>query len=398
MPGKFNPRQFFRVASNHALSTYFAQIPGFPALEWASMRETQVDPIIDGLAGLDEESRARVESDLTLIHGLADELGLQAVLDEARFHDVDLEPEWQDLDGFHEKLIATYLRERSWLVAAGRLRDADKLPAGRWLRRTGVAVEQMRDDKPARDELGTALAAYLRQAQGRGYHCEVEALRRGEAIYFFAYPEDYSRVEGEYIEGHLDRRPRRFATEMVFVLRPEANTLDTWFAAPKKVVSDIEDIFGRVILGRQLGELVDSKPVYQLNALKERDYTFAIEPGHGLDEIRVQSLRLAILGRRADRVTVEADTTEDPFAVYDLLDDTLGRQGSRIPLALVNITRVKLQARFSPDGRRGRNTKTFELTHPNGCSLEHQGRDAMIRACLAASGIETAPEPPNETA
>lgn len=396
MPGKFNLRQFLRLASNQALTTYFEHLPGFPALDWASMRETQVDPIVEGLNDLDPDLRARVESDFALIHGLADDLGLQAVLDEGRFHDVDLEPEWQDLDGFHEKLIAAYLSEPSWLVAAARLRDADRLPAGRWLRRAGLVVEQVRDDKPARDELGTALAAYLRQTQGRGYQCEVEALRRGEAIYFFAYPEDYSRVEAEYVEGHLDRRPRRFATEMVFVLRPEAGTLDTWFGAPRKVVTDLEEIFGRVILGRQLGELVDSKPVYQLNALKARDYAFAIEPGRGVDDICVQSLRLAVLGRRADRVTIEADTSEDRLAVYDLLDDTLGRQGTRIPLSLVNVTRVKLQARFSPDGRRGRNTKTFELTHPNGCSLEHQGRDAVIRACLAASGIETAPAPADE--
>lgn len=234
MPGKFNPRQFFRVASNQALAAYFERIPGFPALDWASQRETQVDPIVDGLNQLAPDARATADSDLTLIHGLADELGLQAVLEEARFYEVDLEPEWQDLEGFHEKLIFTYLREPSWMVAAGRLRDADKLPAGRWLRRAGLVIDEVRDDKAARDELAVALGAYLRQTQGRGYQCEVEALRRGEAIYFFAYPEDYSRVEAEYVEGHLDRRPRRFATEMVFVLRPEAATLDTWFAAPSQ--------------------------------------------------------------------------------------------------------------------------------------------------------------------
>lgn len=384
------------MTANAALASYFAQVLDFPPLDWDSLRESEVDPIVTAVDSMPPGVRARIESEFALIHALADEQGVQAVLDEARFHGTDLEPVWEPLEGLHERLIVALLMEPDWLAVAGRLREADQLPQGRWLRRNGLVIEAVRDRKEARDELAAAISAYLKQRQGRGYDCAVEAIIRGDATYFFAYPADYGRVAAEWVEGRLERRPRRFAVEMVFVVRPAAGTLDTWFAAPSKVVADLEEIFGRVILGHQLGELVDSKPVYQLNALKERDYAFAIEPGRGLDEIRVQSLRLAILGRRADRVTIEADTSEDRLAAYDLLDDTLGRHGSRIPLSLVNVTRVKLQARFTPDGRRGRNTKTFELTHPNGCSLEHQGRDALIRACLASSGIETSPAPDDE--
>ena len=391
MAAKFHMRQFFRVTSNAALSDYFARVETFPFVEFRSLGESDVGPIVEAVDSLRPEIRAQVESDFELIHRLADEPGIQAVLEEARYDGTALAPLWADIDGFHERLLQAFFTEPRWLHVAARLREADSLPRSRWTRRTGINMERIRDDRAAQQELADALSAYLRERQGRGYHCAVEALRRGDAIYFFAYPEDYARVEAEWVEGHLERRPHRFAFQVVFVVRPAAGSLDTWASTPRAVAYDLEQIFSRVVAGTELSTLPDGRPVYELNALKDRRFEWVIDPSTDLQDVRVQSVRLAVLGRRNGRITVEADVTDDAYAAYDMLDLTLGRESAPIPPALLNVTRVKLQARFAADGRPGRNTRTFELTHPNGCGLDHEGRDGTIRACLLASGIELLP-------
>ena len=62
----------------------------------------------------------------------------------------------------------------------------------------------------------------------------------------------------------------------------------------------------------------------------------------------------------------------------------------KTPLALVNVSQARLTVTFAPDGRRGRRTRTFDLTSPNAINLGHDGRDAAIRQLLMDSEIDTA--------
>ena len=108
--------------------------------------------------------------------------------------------------------------------------------------------------------------------------------------------------------------------------------------------------------------------------------------------MRVKLLRLSLIGGGARRLTLEADPREGRGAVYDLLDAAFGHGGNgaagRLSLAMANITRVGIEVLFSRDGRRGKPTKTFYLTYPNGCTLKHEGRDAALRRMLIDSRIE----------
>jgi hypothetical protein len=170
-------------------------------------------------------------------------------------------------------------------------------------------------------------------------------------------------------------------------------TLDTFFRGRRQTVRDLQEIFARVILQRELGDPAKDERVYELNRLKRRDFSFVYDPGSGIQDVRVKLLRLSLIGGGSRRVVLEADPSADRGAVHDLLEELFdcSDDGSRarLPLALANVTRVGVQVFFSPGGRRGRNTKTFYLTYPNGCTLGHDGRDAVLRQMLIDSKIET---------
>ena len=57
----------------------------------------------------------------------------------------------------------------------------------------------------------------------------VEAFRRGELDYFFAYPEDYSQQSIEWVNGQFDRRPHNPAFEVIYVYSQKDGSLDLNF-------------------------------------------------------------------------------------------------------------------------------------------------------------------------
>ena len=104
----------------------------------------------------------------------------------------------------------------------------------------------------------------------------------------------------------------------------------------------------------------------------------------------VKKLRLSSKVKKGERVTVEADTTGNPAAVYDMLD----RLGRSLPLHLYHVTQVELAAALVTDASKPAKTVTIRITHPNSCSLKYDELDLTLRDMLHASGIE----PKEETA
>jgi hypothetical protein len=81
---------------------------------------------------------------------------------------------------------------------------------------------------------------------------------------------------------------------------------------------------------------------------------------------------------------VEADSTHDPNAVYELLDQI----GKSVPLNLYNVTQVELTTSVMRDANKPPKTVTIRITHPNSCSLKYDEVGLMLRDMLHASGIE----------
>ena len=86
---------------------------------------------------------------------------------------------------------------------------------------------------------------------------------------------------------------------------------------------------------------------------------------------------------KGDRLTVEADSSVNANAVYDLLDEI----GKSVPLHLYNVTQVDLTA-YVADGDKPAKAVSFRIGYPNSCSLKYDELDLKLRDMLEASGIE----------
>ena len=192
-----------------------------------------------------------------------------------------------------------------------------------WRKRKGIPQVEASVHEDGRRELASRIGQYFHRTEGRGKNCVVEAYRRGELDYFFAYPEDYSQQTTEWVNGAFARRPHNPAFEVVYVYDQMAGTLDLNFRGLPKVIEPLQGMFAEAII--KLEEMPPDpadERVYDLNQLRQRDFQFVYEPGSGIERVAVRKMRLSSRIKQGDRITLEADTGKNAHALYDLLDET----------------------------------------------------------------------------
>ena len=91
-------------------------------------------------------------------------------------------------------------------------------------------------------------------------------------------------------------------------------------------------------------------------------------------------MRLTLKSSKKERITLEANTAKKPKAVYELRDE--------LSLPPHFITQLAVKVTFEAEAGKRAKTRTFNITYPNSCALNHDGLDLKIRKMLAASGIE----------
>jgi hypothetical protein len=126
----------------------------------------------------------------------------------------------------------------------------------------------------------------------------------------------------EWVSNSLSTRARHPAFEIIFVYCQAEGSLDIYAPRNTKYVSDLQQMFADAILKLdELDEFAAEQLVYELDALANRDFVFSYPPDSGIESVIVKRLRLALINHKKQRVTVEADTSQKPKAVYDLLDE-----------------------------------------------------------------------------
>ena len=115
-----------------------------------------------------------------------------------------------------------------------------------------------------------------------------------------------------------------------------------------------------------------------------KNFEFTFEFGNGIQRVAVKKLRLSSRVKRGDRITLEADASDNPNAVYDLLEQVR----KSLPMSLYNVTQVKLTAEVMVDPDKPPKRVPIRITYPNSCSLKYDEIGLNLRDMLEASGIE----------
>ncbi|MEJ1388536.1 MAG: hypothetical protein RPU12_11565 [Candidatus Sedimenticola sp. (ex Thyasira tokunagai)] len=390
-------KDFFRQMPNALLARYFAESDLFGDLDIVAMKETKPEALFDAWLGLDDEQRKPIEALFREIFDMSCPKGFQAIIDEARWQ---LRETPEETTPFIEKLSALPNHYHRAMIAfmdhpglwkgATRFYHADTLPY--WRKRKHFGHKPAAVDDASIKQFATLIRNYFHYTEGRGNNCEVEPFRRGDLDYFFAYPEDHSRQEIEWVDGEFDRRPHNPAFEVVFVYSQKEGSLDLNYRGSYKALDPLQEMFATAIL--KLDKLPPNpkdKRVYDLNPLRQKGFDFVFDVGSGIKDVAIKKLRLSSRVKHGDRITLEADASKNPDAVYELME----KIGKSTPLHLYNVTQVELAASVVVDADKPPKAITIRITHPNSCSLKYDELDLKLRDMLESSDIE--PKEPAES-
>ena len=398
MSKHYTIREFFRQMPAELLGRYFESRSVSHGLDVASLPQAKPEPWIEVWEALSDVQRPELEADFRDIFGMATEKGALAIVDELRWH-LKADPEAMqaavdrlaNLGNHYERAMVAFLDYPTCWRGATRLHHADTLTS--WRKRKNLPHQAAAVDEVSIQRFSALIGNYFNHTEGRGRHCMVEAYRRGERDYFFAYPEDHSQRSIEWVDGQFHPRPHNPAFEVVFVYTQAEGSLDIHFKGVKKVAEAMQSIFAQAIL--KLEELPpDPKDerVYDLAPLAQRDFDFQYAARSGVARVAVRKIRLSSIANKGDRITLEADSEQNRHAVHELLETVR----KALPLHLYNVTQVELAATVTVNPDRPPKKVTIRITHPNSCSLKYDELDLKLRDMLAASRIE--PLEPQEAA
>jgi len=389
MAHDYAPKQFLRNAKNALLKEYFTARGELADIDWDNLKETDVDPVYAAWQALPEDKQEEVEQDFRDIYDLASAEGTRTLIEEGRFHGLDLGTELDGVDGFINKAFHVLLKHKDVFDVAHILDRADHLNGRYWRKRKDMPKKQPNVTPAALKELGDAIGAYYRENQGRGKWCKVETYLRGSRHYFFAYPKDYTDTFIGYDDsGTFERRRQNPAFEVVFVYDPTDGTLDLYAQGDKDLKQDLQRLFTRCLLQEELAEENRNSIPYELNGLKSRIFAFPTEPADGVTEVRVRELRLSIVGNERKRITFEVPPKGGRTDIHDLVEQALHEQ--RLPLTMVNVTSAVIQIRINNTSGNGRAEKTvsFRIAAPDSCNLKDKPEHMVARKYLKAWGLE----------
>jgi hypothetical protein len=390
MAKHYSVKDFFRQMPNALLSKYFRARDLFADFDFTAMKETKPDALFDAWLALPDALRRGMDAEFREIFEMSCEKGFRAIIDEANWQ-LREDPEALTniieilavLPSHYERAMSTFLDHTIFWRGATRFYHADSLPY--WRKRKNMSHKAAAVDEGSIKQLAELIRNYFHHTEGRGKNCMVEPFRRGDLDYFFAYPEDYSQQSIEWVDGEFDRRPHNPAFEIIYVYSQKEGSLDLNFRGSYKAIEPLQAMFADAIL--KMEELPpDTKDarIFDLAPLAKKDFDFNRPLGGGIESVKVKKLRLSSRVKSGDRITLEADTTDNPNAVYDLLDQVT----RALSLKMYHVTQVELAALVVVDVNKPPKLVTIRITHPHSCSLKYDELGLRLRDMLEASGIE----------
>ena len=390
MNKNYSPQDFFACMPNAFLKQYFDNHHVMQDIDFENKDDDFIKKILASWAVLDETQRNDMETHFQEIHALSNEKGMNALIDEALFHGEALNDTFEEneLVGFEARAFWSFLNRGTLWKNALSLNYADNLT--HWKKRSELGDYPAKVDEPSVQRFTKALGKYFGSDLYMGKNCQVECLKRvidGKNYdYFFAYPEDYARVYRNWESGKTKNHVQRKVLEVIFVYCREQQSLDVWCQFRSEVVKALQKIFANEILGIELPKPVRVKKEYELDAFKQSMPNLIYVPQTGIESIRVNKLRIT-MSHSKDKITLEANTHDDPQAVYKLFE----KLKNSVSGDVMNITQVGLVAQFAPAENGKPQTRKFSMSYPDSCSLKHTGQDAILRQMLIDSGIQPKP-------
>jgi hypothetical protein len=344
-------------------------------VNWEAPEPEVIRPLLRAVDEMDEMAKARIVNDAERVSAMADEAGQTAI------YSVAQDPGLLDaLQNGHDRALWMFLHDRAGFQHAEEVRYADERRRGRmWdgfigepdlvLQRDAAAVEAFRAAVRERFRSNNVHVDIFDRIRPTfdGTDCALVQV----TVYREGRPDDFL----EFVNGTLDRRPRRPVFEAALTYEPATGVIEV-VANDRESREDLVRLFARDLLATEFRQ--ERLPLRQFDLrVLQRPYAFPTDPGDGIESVRVNHLRLMPVDTVGERATLEC-MRQATQTIWQMAQDRFGANNPLLGGWIV--TQAKLTIRFHPEAgsRRGK-TLPLTITMPHGCNLKDQTeREQMI--------------------
>ena|GEM_PF-2975587 len=328
MASQYSPRNFIRHIPKTLLQEVFAKFGLLKKFAWKELGD-DLKPLLEKWQKL--KNTEGLESVFVDVHQMADQQSIDALIDQANASQINIASELESLEGFHHKLLWTWLHHIEIFNVVRMFRYADGLTTGRyWRTRTDIPQGKLKTSKQACVALGNELSGLYWKKKGCGRECHVEHEERVNGVhYYFCYPKDHADAYVGYEEEGFVRRSLTPAIELIYAYDPKQNRLDMYAKGDKKFKQKLQAAFATHILDVELGPEDETRREYDLDRLLNKGFAFETDAADGINEVRLRRMHLAprvnVKGKTSKqrRIMLEAHPEGPADDVYQMLDDTL---------------------------------------------------------------------------
>lgn len=373
-------KEFILQTSPSFLREY-CQLKNVPLTIPSSGDEDEVkESIIEQFAKMDDKQRSAIELDLQEINSLTPNEGLHMLIEEAKSKNLEVPYDEMDQLNQHDKAFWFFLHQNELFSEVATWYEVNDTKG--WKELTGVKkVKDISKISTKTAKLQKALSTYIFANELRAKNCYVECYGQEDRVCFVAYPEDYTESSIVYDHKQLRKRyPHKPVDKIFFLYYPKEGRLSTKAAGGWKRAKAIQKIFGEAVLGVDLN--VDSDRVFNLDRLKDPQFSFPTPPGDKVEFMKLKQLQLKFFGGTR-RINLEVNEDADGVqAIHEFIRDL------RISLNRVYVSKAVFQIKFETAIKKSSGTLTFFLAWPNSHNINDNPRYRKVKQYLKDWGLE----------
>jgi hypothetical protein len=361
-------RSFFRNTPASGLREYFsrAKVELPEGIDWSQSPSDLARSLDEAVEKMGEGLQSRIFADAERIVEMSNESGQTAL------YGVTQDRSSLDkLPNGHARSIAIFINDPKSFRRAEEVRYTDEHRRGRdWDGFVGPQQIQPRTDAAAIDRLKTLIHERFASP-----NVDVDVFMRSKPRHG---AENYSLLQVtvyrdgrpdevlEFVEGALDRRPRRPVHEAAITYESVSGAIEV-VAEDRESRTDLARFFVAELLGRRFANKSLPLRRYDLGILL-RPHQFPTDPEDRIESVYVKELRIAPVDSNGERITLEC-TNKSARTIWQMTQNQFG---------LCNplhggwyITRAKLTIAFHPEAgtRMGRRVPVA-LKAPHSCDLK----------------------------
>lgn len=193
MAKAFDLRKQLALHDNQLLRTLFRKVGAMKAVDWDSLGEHEIEPLIDAWEEM-EEDRQKFQAILQDVNEFSDEHNQRLLIEDLRSYANECLPEVQQWKSGEDKALWTYLHQRVIFDQAVLFAQAESLRSGQMANRWhGLQTEDFDIDDEKIAALQAAVRDYYWSKELRGTICKVHHYSRPDGGILLCVPAGLAR-------------------------------------------------------------------------------------------------------------------------------------------------------------------------------------------------------------